>query len=75
MTSTTYGSTPRTSNTPDTDMAQSRSDNRTLLDPPIKYAQRLKSTSTRAFKPDTHLGITIQRAARRLRGWLGAGAG
>jgi hypothetical protein len=62
-----------TSNTQDTDMAQSRLGNRTPLNPQIKYAQRLKSTPTEAFKPDTHLCITIQWAVGRLRrlgqGW------
>ncbi len=60
-----------TSNPQDTDMAQSRLGNRTPQNPPIKYAQRLKSTRTQAFKPDTHLGITIRwgmsRVARRWR--------
>ena len=55
-----------TSNTQDTDMAQSRLGNRTPLNPQIKYAQRLKSTPTQAFKPDTHLCITIQRGHRQL---------
>ena len=58
-----------TSNSQDTDMAQSRTDNRTPLNPQIGYAQRLKSTPTQAFKPSTHLCITIRwgvpRAARQ----------
>ena len=55
-----------TSNTQDTDMAQSRLGNRTPPNPQIKYVQRLKSTPTQAFKPDTHLCITIRWGPPRL---------
>ena len=68
-----------TSNPHDTDMAHSRSDNRTPMNPQIKYAQRLKSTPTQASRPSTHLGITISwgapRVARQGRDWCrGAGS-
>ena len=50
-------------NSQDIDMAQLRLGNRTHQNPQIKYAQRITSTPTQAFKPDTHLGITIRWGA------------
>ena len=68
-----------TSNSQDTDMAQSRLGNKPPQNQQIKYAQRLKSTPTQAFKPDTHLCITIRwgvpsLARRRLDGLRAAGS-